>query len=366
MAERVDVLVVGAGPGGSTAARVAAAEGLRVLLVEKRPVVGLPVQCAEYVPAQIVGYADLPERCTRARIRTLRTHLPDGETVETPAAGYVLDRALFDKSLAVAACRAGAEVWTATRAVERTERGVLVRRGSQTTEVECRVIIGADGPRSTVGRWIGQTNAEFIDAVQVEVVLPTPQEFTQVYFDPTYRGGYGWLFPKGETANVGVGVSLEMGGDPRQALDHLLEQLEIAPGAILGRTGGPAPSGGTVAHLRVGNVLLVGDAAGHTHPVTGAGIFAAIVSGTLAGDAAAKAVKSGDLTALDEYEREWSAFLGGPLRHALTKRRYLDEHWSDDPAVLSSVVRETWIAFKGYGRHKEHGKQHGEGDNDQT
>jgi len=135
MVERVDLLVGGAGPGGSTAARVAAAEGLRVLLVEKRPVVGLPVQCAEYVPAQIAGYADLPERCTRARIRTLRTHLPDGETVETAAAGYVLDRAMFDKSLAVAACRAGAEVWTATRAVARTERAVLIRQRGRTIEI---------------------------------------------------------------------------------------------------------------------------------------------------------------------------------------------------------------------------------------
>jgi len=172
MAERVDLLVVGAGPGGSTAARVAATEGLRVLLVEQRPRVGLPVQCAEYVPAQIVSYVPLPERCIAQRIRTLRTHLPDGEVVETPSAGYVLDRALFDKALAVAACRAGASLWTGARALRRTERGVLVRRGGQTIEVECRVVIGADGPRSTVGRWIGQVNSEFIDARQVEVVLP--------------------------------------------------------------------------------------------------------------------------------------------------------------------------------------------------
>ncbi|MBU0703534.1 MAG: FAD-dependent monooxygenase, partial [Chloroflexi bacterium] len=123
--------------------------------------------------------------------------------------------------------------------------------------------------------------------------------------------------------------------------------------AILGRTGGPVPSGGTVARLRVGNVLLVGDAAGHTHPVTGAGIFAAIVSGTLAGEAAAKAVKSNDFALLDEYEREWAAFMGGPLRHALSKRRYLDEHWSDDAASLSGVVRETWVAFKEYGRRQK-------------
>ena len=360
MAEQVDLLVVGAGPGGSTAARVAATEGLRVLLVEQRPCVGLPVQCAEYVPAQIVGYVSVPERCIAQRIHIMRTHLPDpstgsgqgGQIVETPAIGYVLDRALFDKWLAVAACRAGAEVWTSARAVERTERGALVRRGGQTIEVVCQVIIGADGPRSTVGSWIGQENSEFIEALQVEVVLSAPQETTAVYFDPLYRGGYGWLFPKGETANVGVGVSRRLGGDPRQALDHLLERLEIRRGAIVGRTGGLVPSGGPLPRIRVNQVLLVGDAAGHTHPVTGAGVFSAIVGGTLAGQAAARAIKTGDLTLLDEYEREWEAFMAGPLRHALSKRRYLDQHWSDDPAALSGVIRETWVAFKAYGRCK--------------
>ena len=353
MVEQVDVLVVGAGPGGSTAARVTAAAGLRVLLVERRPQVGLPVQCAEYVPARIVDYAPLSDRCIAQRIRSLHTHLPDGETVETDAAGYVLDRALFDKGLAVAARRAGAEVWTAARALERTDRGALVRCGGRDVEVACRVVVGADGPHSTVGGWVGQRNAGFIDALQVEVVLPEPLAATQVYFDPLYRGGYGWLFPKGETANVGVGVNRALGGDPQQALDHLLDRLAVGRGAIVGRTGGAVPVGGPVERIRVGDTLLVGDAAGHTHPITGAGIFSAVVAGTLAGQAVAKAVKAGDDAALDEYEREWSAFMGGPLRHALGKRQELDRRWSDDPDALSGAIRSSWIAFKEYGRRSQ-------------
>jgi geranylgeranyl reductase family protein len=356
MAWEVDLLVVGAGPAGCTAARVAAEQGLRVLVVERRPTVGLPVQCAEYVPAQMVAHAPMPEGCIAQRIRSLRTYLPTGETVETPAPGYVLHRALLDKALAVAACRAGADIWTSARAVERTQRGVLIRRGDSLEEVIPRILIGADGPLSTVGRWVGQVNTERIDTLQVEAVLPSSlaedggNECTHIYFDPVYRGGYGWLFPKGETANVGVGVNRKMGGDPSRALTHLLDRLRIRPSAILGRTGGPVPSGGPVARLRVGNVLLVGDAAGHTHPVTGAGIFAAVVGGALAGRAAARAVQTGDMSALEEYEREWASFMGGPLRHALKKRRYLDAHWSDDPVALSAVVRRTWIAFREYGR----------------
>jgi len=350
MVERVDLLVIGAGPAGCAAAAVAAGAGLKVLLVEQRPCVGLPVQCAEYVPAQIVGTVTVAERCIAQRIRTLLTHLPDGEVVESPAPGYVLDRALFDKGLAVAARRAGAEVWTSARAVERTPRGALVRRGAREVAVACTVMVGADGPRSTVGRWLGQVNEELLDAWQVEVVLPAPQPSTQVFFDAAYPGGYGWLFPKGETANVGVGVNRRLGGDPGHALAHLLDRLQIGAGAVVGRTAGLVPCGGPLPNPRVDNVLLVGDAAGHTHPITGAGIFAAVVGGTLAGQAAAHAVQRGDLTALDEYTQEWSALMGSPLRHALEKRRELDRHWGDDPVALSAAIRRAWIAFREYGR----------------
>jgi geranylgeranyl reductase family protein len=355
MPERVDLLVVGAGPAGSTTARVAAEAGLDVLLVERRSRVGLHVQCAEYVPAQIVQYAPLPKRCIAQRIGTMVTFMPDGDRVETPAAGHVIDRALFDKSLAVASRRAGARVWTGTRAMERTERGVLLRRGGQIIEVEARVIAGADGPRSTVGRWVGQENAAYLHALQVEVVLPAPRASTEIFFDPLYRGGYGWLFPKGDTANVGVGVSRRMGGNPVEALDHLLARLEIGRGAIIGRTGGLVPSGGEVGRLRTGNVLLVGDAAGHTHPITGAGVAAAVIGGTLAGEAVAEALSrqagaSGLEAALDGYEQAWSSFMRGPLRHALQKRVYLDRRWNDDDGQLSACLRETWIAFKAYGR----------------
>ncbi len=345
----VDLLVVGAGPAGSMAARIAAQAGARVLLVEKRPVVGQPVQCAEYVPAQIVQYVDLPATCIAQRIRTLRTHLPDGEVVETPAAGYVLDRGRFDKHLAATAIRAGATLWLAARAVARTAHGVAIQRMGRLHEVTCDLIIGADGPRSTVGKWIGQVNTEMLDAVQVEAVLPTrregegEREHTAVYFDPLYRGGYGWLFPKGETANVGVGVNRRMGGDPQRALAHLLARLEISPDTAVGRTAGPVPAGGTVARLWQEPILLVGDAAGHTHPVTGAGILAAVVSGTLAGQAVAHGRP-------DEYPREWSAFMAGPLRHALSRRQALDARWSTDVQALSTALRESWIAFRAYGR----------------
>ncbi len=347
-----DVVVVGAGPAGSSSALAAAEAGVRVLLLDKRREVGVPVQCAEYVPRQLAAHVPWSHRCVAQPITLMRTYLPDGQSVETPALGYVIDRALFDKTLAVAACRAGADLLLGARATERTDRGLLIRQGTREFEIEVKVIVGADGPRSTVGRWIGQANHELVVAAQCQVVLAQPLEATQVYFDPRYPGGYGWLFPKGEVANVGVGVGLQFKRDLKEALGHLLDRLQINPRTAIGYTGGLIPCGGPPERTWEGNVILAGDAAGQTHPITGAGVAHACLCGQLAGKAAARAAQYGDLSLLGEYEQEWRDFLGGILAHALARRQDLDRSWKDDPVALAQALRENWVAFPAYGRHR--------------
>jgi geranylgeranyl reductase family protein len=351
--EAYDILVVGAGPAGSSAARAAAQGGARVLLVDKRRQVGLPVQCAEFVPWQLAHQAPVPPRCIAQTIRQMRTVLPDGRVVDKAAGGYVLDRALWDKHLAVLANQAGAELRTGCTVVAYDGHEVLLRHGSREARIQAQVIVGADGPHSTVAGWIGQTQSEFVHGVEVEVVLPEAREQTEIYFDPLYRGGYGWLFPKGETANVGVAVNVRLGGRAGAALDHLLDRLGLSRSAVVGTLGGAVPVGGPVAALQTGKILLVGDAAGLAHPVTGGGIAPAVISGQLAGKAAAQAIAGQGLAALDRYPLEWEAAMGAPLRQALANRRYLDAHWSDDPVALSAVVAQTWIAFPAYGRRKD-------------
>jgi flavin-dependent dehydrogenase len=135
-------------------------------------------------------------------------------------------------------------------------------------------------------------------------------------------------------------------------LDHLLDRLGLSRAAAVGCLGGAVPVGGPVAGLQTGKILLVGDAAGLTHPVTGGGIAPAVLSGQMSGVAAAQAVAGQGLAALERYPREWEASMGAPQRQAVANRRYLDAHWTDDPAALSELVRETWIAFPAYGRRK--------------
>lgn len=350
--EACDVLVAGAGPAGCCAAQRAAAAGARVILVEKRRQIGLPVQCAEFVPWQLGQHVPIPGGCIAQDIEAMRTVLPDGRAVVKASRGYVLERALMDKHLAVLAHRAGAELWVGWKAAERDGDVVLLRRGQREARVRPRIIVGADGPASTVARWVGMPQEHFVHGAEVEVVLPTPRPAAEIYFHPAYAGGYGWLFPKGETANVGVAVNVGMGGRPGEALAHLLDSLDLQAASVVGRLGGAVPTGGPVARLRAGNVLLVGDAAGLAHPVTGGGIAPAVLSGQMAGEAAARAVTGGDLSALDGYAAAWQEAMGGPMRQAVANRRYLDAHWSQDPAALSAAVAETWIAFSAYGRPK--------------
>lgn len=352
---RYDVVVVGAGPAGSMAARTAAERGLAVLLLDRRAEVGCPVQCAEYVPRLIRQHVSLPAVCIAQATRTMRTHLPGGESHVLAAPGFILRRALFDRHLAIEAVRAGADLWLRSTAVGRSPHGLVVRGPQGEQEVAATVIVGADGARSTVGRWIGQERGELMAAAQVELVSEVPSSETEVYFAPEYRQGYAWFFPKGATANVGVGLA---GGeatmaDARAALELFLSRL-LAVGKIKGiravaHTGGWVPAGGLLKG-REGNVLLAGDAAGCVHPLTGAGILFAVISGRLAGVTAAEAVQAGNLTPLTAYERRCREILGPAIERGLAARRRLAEGWSDDAAALERLLRANWIGFEGYGR----------------
>lgn len=343
-----DVLVVGGGPAGSCAAREAALAGAQVLIVERRRQVGIPVQCAEYVPRQLAECVPWDDAFVSQSVETMRTHLPGGEIVETAGAGYTIDRDRFDRYLAASAVSAGARLMLQTSAVHRIPSGALLRTPGGEQAVRATVVIGADGPRSTVARWIGQANPGLMAGAQVTVRLARPLPATEVYFDTAFVGGYAWRFPKRDFANVGVGV--EAGRSVKDALDRFLSMLGVRPADITRRVGGYIPCGGPPALTWKDDIVLVGDAAGQTHPITGAGVANACLCGQMAGRAAAEAALSGDSSRLSGYEHEWRAFLGGVLAHAVDRRRFLTKRWTANLDELSAALRWAWVAFPGYGR----------------
>ena len=352
--ERVDVLVVGLGPAGSCAATAAAGLGARVLAVDRRREAGVPVQCAEFVPAMIGIEIDALAPSVRQPIASMMTFVGDDPPeVTKPFPGQMLDRAVFDAALVDQAIEAGA----------RCRFGACVRsivandcvRLTDGTEITAQVIVGADGPRSIVGRAIGRTNTALVETRQITVPLLEAHDATDIFLSESIRGGYGWLFPKGGLANLGAGVDPAYKNRLKAIVDELHAML-MARGRVgaevLDRTGGAIPVGGMLepwATLGRTYVLLAGDAAGLAHPVTGAGIAAAVYSGRLAGEAAA-AILRGEAQAPRDYEDELRSVFGASLARALRRRRELaaaterDGDGKEDTAAL----RRSWIAYPEY------------------
>ena len=195
---KCDILVVGAGPAGSSAARAAAGRGLEVLVVERRDTIGVPVQCAEFIPVPLLGEIDPARDFVVQSVRGMETILPDGEIKVMRAPGFMIRRDLLDQTLARAAEEEGARLLASTRVLRMEEGEVVVRRKGATGEerVTAKVVIGADGPCSTVGLWIGSENRNLIPAVQWRVPLSRSMEYTEVYFHEDFYGGYGWRLPR--------------------------------------------------------------------------------------------------------------------------------------------------------------------------
>ena len=346
--EHCDILVVGAGPAGSSAALSAARKGARVLVVERRPVIGIPVRCAEYIPAPLLG--EVPGRSFVVQsIRGMRTILPRGQETETRARGFTIRRDHFDQLLAKEAERSGAEIRLSTRALSNHDGEIVLKdRHGRLSTVKAKVVIGADGPHSTVGGWIGSVNRNLIHALQVRVSLVSAMDYTEVYFANDIYAGYGWLFPKGDEANVGVGM--KRGGDPtksiKQALYRFLSMLSDAgkiKGEPFGMTAGwiPVEPSRRSTH---GNVLLVGDAAGQNHPITGAGVAQAVICGRKGGKWAVRALERGDLGLLSEYEKDWRDHFGVTLERAAKRRRKLEREWGR----LEEIIKTCWVVYKEY------------------
>ncbi|MGE5095336.1 MAG: NAD(P)/FAD-dependent oxidoreductase [Betaproteobacteria bacterium] len=347
MTVRVDVLCVGLGPAGARAAWGAAARGLDVLAIDRKPAAGVPVQCAEFVPSLLGAEVAQVARSTRQRIDAMDSYVERAPADRTkPFPGRMIDRAAFDAALVDDAIEAGAQCRFGVSVRAIAVDGVVTL--SDGVRVAPRVLVGADGPRSAVGRAIGQVNRALVETRQVTVPLLAPHDATDIFLSASIPGGYAWLFPKAQVANLGAGVE----PTSMHALKDIVARLHARLVAerrvgreILAITGGAIPAGGAlVPRGRLGQaaVMLAGDAAGLANPVTGAGIAAAVQSGTLAGEYAAAELE-GRRDALADYESELEALFGASLRRALQRR---EERLRADPCPAS--LRRAWIAYAEY------------------
>lgn len=349
--ETVDVLVIGLGPAGGAAAAAAAKAGLRVLAVERKREIGIPVQCAEFIPLPLSSHAQA-EGVLVQRIAAMKTFLPSGAVEQSMFPGLMIDRAAFDQALAREAESHGAHLLLDSRLIRLdVASGQAVIETSAGERIICyRLLVAADGPHSTVAAELGLPALEAVQTRQYTVPLKRHHTDTDIWLSDAYPGGYAWLFPKGEVANLGVGMDKQLTGDLKAPLDSLHRQLAAegrVGSEIFTRTGGAIPVSGMRDRLAVGNVLFAGDAAGLTHPITGAGIAAAVTSGQRAGEAAA-AWLGGDQGALDEFEQDLRDQFGTTLERAVTRRQWLKSLCGTPQAKCDEMQRQGWIAFPEY------------------
>ncbi|HOI68395.1 MAG TPA: NAD(P)/FAD-dependent oxidoreductase [Methanothrix sp.] len=268
--------VVGAGPAGSTAARFLSEMGHKVLLIDRKEVVGVPKQCAEGLFA-----ACFPEFETAVgdfitgKVPYLEVVFPNRASYRVRGEVLMLDRPRFDQHLLRLAEGAGAEVALEVEEID-PESGVLRLRGGEVVRAEA--IVGADGPASRVGRAIRARN-RLLPAAQVEMTWPEDDAIYAIIDRDLPSEPYScWIFLKNErgTANVGC-----FGTVP--TLEAFISKYRIE-GEIVEKNGGAIPLG-VAERLQRGRAVLIGDAGGLTNPFTGGGLYPAARSARIAAEA---------------------------------------------------------------------------------
>ncbi len=329
MKDSYDVIIVGGGPAGTTAARHAAMGGAKVLVLEKDREIGVPVRCGEAVDHEgLAPFIQPDKKFIASEIRSFKLIAPDGTVVKPniEGLGYVLDRKVFDYELARIAADEGAEIVTKAYVdgVEKrdgTVTGVTVQYQGNRLKLRSKIVIGADGVESRVGRWAGiDTTVSMHDmesAAQVTAAnIDVEQDTCCFYFGERYApGGYLWVFPKGnKTANVGLAVAADR-SKQKHALKFLEEFMEemYPNAAVLTKLAGGVPCAETLEKITMPGLMLVGDAAHQVNPVSGGGIISGMIAGKIAGSVAAEVARSNDMNLLGRYEKEWRDSLG--IRH---------------------------------------------------
>ncbi|MFZ0892713.1 MAG: geranylgeranyl reductase family protein [Thermoplasmata archaeon] len=320
--EHFDVVVVGAGPGGSLAAKFAARNGAKTLLVDQRPELGHPVQCGEFLPTPtelkdlfdcpevIDDSFDIPSETILRATHWMVCVSPYGRRYRFPLDGYSVSRRAFDKALAYQAEGAGAELRFPC-GVTRVQDSEISFSGGTTVRAE--VIIGADGPISTVARGTGFAIPREMFRMITATVEGHFADEIALYFGRVAPGGYAWVIPKESDANVGLGVArLPRGQTLSRLLEHFRQRFGLNEPFDLTRWW--VPIGPPPASAVRGRALFVGDAANLVMATNGGGIPTAMISGRDAGVVAAKSVREG--TSLAEYDTLLRAHLAGPLANA--------------------------------------------------
>ncbi len=353
-----DVIVVGGGPAGATAARVAAENGASVLMLEKDREIGIPVRCAEAVGEKgIRKVVELKPEWIANKIEAVRLIAPDGTMIKVQHedVGFVLDRKKFDYDLAKMAAERGVEIMTKAYVFDLlkengTITGVKFNWLDRQFFVKAKIVIAADGVESRVGRWAGlKTNLALKNVetcAQVTAAnLNIDRRYCDFYFSQQIApGGYLWVFPKSETtANIGLGISGEYARH-KPPLAYLLDFLEkkFPSASVLTTVAGGVPCAPLMKKMVGNGILLVGDAAHQANPISGGGIVLGMLAAQIAGRVAASAVRENNVSEmrLKEYSKEWEKVGGSSHRRSYRLKEAVYQLTDEDLNKAAAAIEK--------------------------
>lgn len=310
-----DVVIVGGGPAGATAACDLARRGRKVLLLDRA---GRIKPCGGAVPPRLIRDFDIPDELLVARVTSARMVSPSDKHVDIPIEGGfvgMVDRDVFDEWLRERAAREGAVRRAATfeRIFRDNHGGAIIEYTSRAASgaiirerVCARTVIGADGANSAVAKQampdVG--GAKFVFAYH-EIIRTSKNQ--PIGFDPSrcdvvYRGAispdfYSWVFPHGETASVGTGSACK-GFSLKAAVSNLRASSGLATADTIRCEGAPIPLRPLRKWDNGRDVVLAGDAAGAVAPASGEGIYYAMISGRFSADAIEMLLATGNVRSL--------------------------------------------------------------------
>ena len=360
--ELYDVVVVGGGPAGATAANDLARRGHRVALLDRA---GRIKPCGGAIPPRLIRDFAIPDHLLKARVNCARMISPRGEAVDMPIkGGYVgmVDRADFDEWLRERAAQAGAtRVNGAYEKITRESGAAVVHfrpkaGGEATQTLRARYVIGADGALSQVGRQEvkGADKTKFVFAYHEIVDTPKDAGADANRCEIYYRGSlspdfYAWIFPHGDTMSVGTG-SANKGFSLKGSVQALRELTQLNRVGTIRKEGAPIPLKPLKRWDNGKDVILAGDAAGVVAPASGEGIYYAMLGGRLSADAVDEALRAGDARALAHARKRFMKLHGrvfwvlGMMQYfwySSDKRRESFVKLCRDP----DIQRLTWEAY---------------------
>jgi geranylgeranyl reductase family protein len=345
MTPMFDAIVVGAGPGGATTARYLAMMGYEVCLIDKatfprdKPCGGgfSPIIFKEF-PYLAARKDEFLERVLNAGV----LHSPSGEiTLEGKAKMAVALRSRFDNVLFEVAHDVGAHCMTGKRVKYLSIDGIGVEVVTSSGDtISGRFVVGADGVNSVVARETGLNRSWLQDQITACRVVEVPAEKKEIidmygtegeyHFFANLSGkpGYGWIFPKNETINIGLGIKANHASNMQRTFKSFVKYLaarDLVPSKIEipSSKGAIVPTGGTIDSFARNRCLLVGDSAGMVNPMTGGGILYAMEAGRIAASIIDDCITKEEYgkNSLEAYQRIWESTNGKDMSSMLLAQK---------------------------------------------